>query len=402
MFVSHLSLHNPTFLFLAFFAFFSAACTPPAQLRSPSRPAAQHTQTPENTPTHAHSTALSSPALGRAHTSPSRFLLEACHLNASSKAVPSQDPTQRSSPNIAKNTVCTATAIRLRRHACALLTVHTVSARQQRWTALLGRLGRHAACLSKPTLLAYRHLLEVEGDRDRNRYPTFPEALSLRIIRTIVRLDLHSRTQHPHPVRSALRNATQHTQHKHPHDPLVWGHVYRIDTPASSAPSASSASSAPKGDATDADTRPALVFTERDLERFREPTSFLRWPARGAISSGFGLRSDPFLRKQRFHAGLDIVAPFGSPVFAAAQGVVLAAGWMGSCGMGVLLQHDRGYRTLYCHLSQILATPKDPVSSGQRIGSIGSTGRSTGPHLHFGLFLHKHPINPRPYLPRRP
>lgn len=291
------------------------------------------------------------------------------------------------------------------------MAVDTPSARQQRWFSLLNSLGQPSRCLTAAAWQAYRHLLEIEGDRDRNRFSGFPESLSLRIVRTIMLLDLRYHPSPPRLTPSRTISPSRTAQTHPPPNSLLLTQTYRMNSPEpstssasaiSSAPTTSSMHNAPKGDALDSDTRPPLVFTERDLDRFREPTSFLRWPARGAISSGFGLRSDPFHRKQRFHQGIDIVAPFGSPVFAAAEGVVLHAGWMGSCGMGVLLEHARGYRTLYCHLSQILATPKDPVSSGQRIGSIGSTGRSTGPHLHFGLFLHKHPINPRSYLPRHP
>ncbi len=402
MFVSHLSFNSPAFLFLAFFALTSAACTPSHTIHSNapllSSPPKPPSVRPLPTSTTAHQTlspAQSFSAVCR------HFALKA---NTNDKANTNQ-------------AICRVASIELQRRVCALLVVDTPSARQQRWFSLLNSLGQPTRCLTGATWQAYRHLLEIEGDRDRNRFSGFPESLSLRIVRTIMLLDLRYRPSHRKIAPSRVASLSLSTQAHSPAHSLLLTRTYRMNSPEPSTSSASAISSAPtiysapttssmhnapKGDALDSDTRPPLVFTERDLDRFREPTSFLRWPARGAISSGFGLRSDPFHRKQRFHQGIDIVAPFGSPVFAAAEGVVLHAGWMGSCGMGVLLEHARGYRTLYCHLSQILATPKDPVSSGQRIGSIGSTGRSTGPHLHFGLFLHKHPINPRSYLPRHP
>lgn len=268
---------------------------------------------------------------------------------------------------------------RLQRHTQQFLQPATqLPHRIQQWQVLLVHLKEASSCLSPNALSAYRHLLEVKSDHDRNHHPRFPTGLSHKIIQAIVKLDLQR--QAPHLAQKPKSAKTSKFV------PVLYSDVNNAQA---------------KGDASETDSRPALVFTDRDIERFREPTTFLRWPARGALSSGFGLRTDPFQKKRRFHQGLDIAAPFGSPVYAASHGTVRHTGWMGSCGLGILIQHARGFRTLYCHLSQILIGPNDAVTSGQYIGRIGSTGRSTGPHLHFGLFLHKHPINPRPYLPRK-
>ncbi|WP_170181816.1 M23 family metallopeptidase [Phreatobacter stygius] len=106
------------------------------------------------------------------------------------------------------------------------------------------------------------------------------------------------------------------------------------------------------------------------------------------ISSRFGPRSDPFLGTARLHAGQDFAAPSGTPVFATGGGVVLSAGWGGGYGNLVQVDHGNGLVTRYAHLSEILVTPGQPVAVGARVGLVGSTGRSTGAHLHYETRLH--------------
>ncbi|MDR5683136.1 MAG: peptidoglycan DD-metalloendopeptidase family protein [Armatimonadota bacterium] len=118
------------------------------------------------------------------------------------------------------------------------------------------------------------------------------------------------------------------------------------------------------------------------------------WPARGAITSGFGLRRHPIFRLTRMHNGVDIAAPWGSPVLAAAPGKVLYTGWFGGYGKMVLLDHGSGVTTLYGHLSQILVRTGQVVARGQVIGRVGSTGYSTGPHLHFEVRVDGRPVDP--------
>lgn len=103
------------------------------------------------------------------------------------------------------------------------------------------------------------------------------------------------------------------------------------------------------------------------------------------VSSPFGLRSDPFLGTRRFHSGVDLDAPLGTNVYAAASGLVVYAGSQGGHGKQVVVDHGDGVRTHYSHLSEILVDPGQTVEEGDAIAHVGSTGRSTGPHLHFAV-----------------
>jgi murein DD-endopeptidase MepM/ murein hydrolase activator NlpD len=121
--------------------------------------------------------------------------------------------------------------------------------------------------------------------------------------------------------------------------------------------------------------------------------SQLRWPLVGTISSLFGQRD------QRFHEGLDIVAPEGNAFQAALAGRVVFAGVRGTYGNAVILRHGNGIRTLYAHASRLLVEQGDWVNQGDVVGEVGSTGHSTGPHLHFELLLYGTPLDPSKYLP---
>ena len=122
-------------------------------------------------------------------------------------------------------------------------------------------------------------------------------------------------------------------------------------------------------------------------------------PAAGRhISSGFGYRSDPFSGAAALHAGLDFKAPTGAPIYAAATGRVAFVGRHGGYGKLVEINHGNGLPTRYAHMSAFRARVGDPVKAGQVIGAVGSTGRSTGPHLHFEVRLNGQPVNPRPFL----
>ena len=116
------------------------------------------------------------------------------------------------------------------------------------------------------------------------------------------------------------------------------------------------------------------------------------------ISSGFGYRADPFAGSPAFHAGLDFKGPTGAPIFAAARGKVAFVGRRPGYGNCVEIDHGNGLRTRYAHMSAFRARIGQPVMAGQVIGAVGSTGRSTGPHLHFEVRLHDQPVNPRPFL----
>jgi murein DD-endopeptidase MepM/ murein hydrolase activator NlpD len=114
----------------------------------------------------------------------------------------------------------------------------------------------------------------------------------------------------------------------------------------------------------------------------------------GHITSYFGYRYHPILHFTRFHAGLDIGASWGSPIVAAADGEVVAAGWAGGYGREVRIAHGGGVVSLYGHMSQIAAQPGTYVRAGQVIGYVGSSGLSTGPHVHFEVRQGGQPVNP--------
>ena len=116
------------------------------------------------------------------------------------------------------------------------------------------------------------------------------------------------------------------------------------------------------------------------------------------ISSGFGYRSDPFTGGAAFHAGLDFRGPIGAPIYAAAKGRISFAGQKQGYGNCIEVDHGNGLMTRYAHMSAFRARLGDAVAAGQVIGAIGSTGRSTGPHLHFEVRIHDRPVNPRPFL----
>ncbi len=116
------------------------------------------------------------------------------------------------------------------------------------------------------------------------------------------------------------------------------------------------------------------------------------------ISSGFGYRADPFTRAGSFHPGLDFKGPLGAPIYAAAPGRVSFVGQRSGYGNCVEIDHGNGLVTRYAHMSGFRTRVGITVKPGDQIGLIGSTGRSTGPHLHFEVRLHDQPINPRPFL----
>ena len=122
------------------------------------------------------------------------------------------------------------------------------------------------------------------------------------------------------------------------------------------------------------------------------------WPVVGRISSQFGWRRNPFGSGRDFHTGLDIRAPRGRTIVAAAAGRVVHAGWMGGYGLTVVVSHPGGITTLYAHASRLLVRVGANVNRGQAIAQVGSTGRSTGNHLHFEVRSGGRAVNPIQYL----
>lgn len=124
----------------------------------------------------------------------------------------------------------------------------------------------------------------------------------------------------------------------------------------------------------------------------------LALPAKGRISSGFGTRFHPIDKQSKFHGGIDIAIPKGTPVKAAADGVVKFAGWRGGYGYAVVVEHADGMETLYAHNDKLLVEKGQEVGAGDQISFSGSTGKSTGPHLHFEVRQDGALVNPMKYL----
>lgn len=122
------------------------------------------------------------------------------------------------------------------------------------------------------------------------------------------------------------------------------------------------------------------------------------WPLEGKLGSGFGVREDPFNGEGAFHTGIDIDAPFGTPVRAAGDGNVLDATMGAGYGLQVVLDHGHDTLTVYGHLSGSAVVPGQHVMRGQVIGYVGQSGRATGPHLHYEVRVHNVPVNPHKYL----
>ena len=121
----------------------------------------------------------------------------------------------------------------------------------------------------------------------------------------------------------------------------------------------------------------------------------MEMPVNGRLTSGFGSRFHPILGYRRFHAGLDLAAAAGTPIVAAADGKVLSAGWVGGYGRAVAIVHAGGIETKYGHMSRIAAYAGEVVHRGDVIGYVGSSGLSTGPHLHFEVLKNGRPVNPQ-------
>jgi len=127
-------------------------------------------------------------------------------------------------------------------------------------------------------------------------------------------------------------------------------------------------------------------------------TGMFAYPSDAATSSPFGWRVHPVLGYRRFHAGMDFAASYGSTIRAADSGTVIFAGWYGGYGRAVIIDHGKGITTLYGHSSELYVSDGQGVERGQAIAAVGSTGLSTGPHLHFEVRRNGSPVNPADYL----
>lgn len=123
-----------------------------------------------------------------------------------------------------------------------------------------------------------------------------------------------------------------------------------------------------------------------------------RWPVRGPVNSAFGNRPSPWTSQPEFHSGIDIRAPNGTPVRAPAAGIVSFAGAHPEYGLSVVIDHGRDVKTIYGHLSKVSVSVGQPVEVDGAVGLTGSTGRSSGPHLHYEIVVQGQPVNPRAFL----
>lgn len=124
------------------------------------------------------------------------------------------------------------------------------------------------------------------------------------------------------------------------------------------------------------------------------------WPVEDPVlTSPFGWRKSPYSAGWKFHGGLDLAMPYGSPIVATNEGLVTFAGWDSGHGNMVVLDHGHGVASRYCHASKLLVSSGDQVKDGDLLALVGSTGVSTGPHLHYELFFDGEKVDPLPYLP---
>lgn len=147
--------------------------------------------------------------------------------------------------------------------------------------------------------------------------------------------------------------------------------------------------------------REASLTTLRDTiaaKKARQAAMPTIWPGSGEITSGFGYRSSPWGWSREFHSGIDIANSWGTPILATADGVVIYSGWDGGYGNMVIIDHGNGIHTAYAHNSTIHVTVGQHVSKGGHIADMGSTGASTGPHVHYEVRLNGERVNPIDYM----
>ncbi|NJK59518.1 MAG: peptidoglycan DD-metalloendopeptidase family protein [Oscillatoriales cyanobacterium SM2_1_8] len=141
-----------------------------------------------------------------------------------------------------------------------------------------------------------------------------------------------------------------------------------------------------------------ILARSSDLTMLTPGPGGLIYPMVAPISSGFGWRTHPILGTQRLHSGIDFAADYGTPIYATHDGTVIYADWYGGYGNTVIIDRGDGLTTLYAHAEDLLVREGDTVRTGQAIATVGSTGFSTGPHLHFEVRVGGEPTDPMAYL----
>lgn len=151
----------------------------------------------------------------------------------------------------------------------------------------------------------------------------------------------------------------------------------------------------PQSSTTEQTTEQVSEFKpSKDAPKFRYP-----FASKVPLTSGFGMRIHPITKESKMHSGIDLSAALGTPIYAIADGKVESAGDMGGCGTGIRIEHSGGYLSVYCHNSKNLVRVGQSVKAGQEIGLVGSTGMSTGPHLHLGIKKDGQWIDPKKVVP---
>jgi murein DD-endopeptidase MepM/ murein hydrolase activator NlpD len=143
---------------------------------------------------------------------------------------------------------------------------------------------------------------------------------------------------------------------------------------------------------------PGASLTE--WERAEALGTLFKFPVNGRLTSKMGFRIDPFTKRRAYHAGIDMANSIGTPVTASQSGKVIFSGYRGNYGKTVVVSHQQGYTTLYGHLDKIMVKKGQTVRQGQQIATLGNTGRSTGPHLHFEIRRYRRNIDPLKLLHR--
>lgn len=146
---------------------------------------------------------------------------------------------------------------------------------------------------------------------------------------------------------------------------------------------------------------PRMSTLVQDLEAWRTAQSAFptMWPVDGILSSGFGYRRSPFTRQWKFHTGVDIAAPRGTPIIAPAPGVVVFSAYYYGYGRMIEIDHGHGVHSRFAHNTQNYLSVGDSVDRGEILGTVGTTGRTTGPHLHYEILIHGRQVDPLDYLP---
>lgn len=146
-------------------------------------------------------------------------------------------------------------------------------------------------------------------------------------------------------------------------------------------------------------------WQDLDIERSPQPQLAIsvavpsRMPVDNAtMTSGYGMRDHPVLRKRANHKGIDLAAPTGTPIYATADGTIERANWFSSYGNYIQIGHGNAIETRFAHLSRIVVSDGQKVRKGDLIGYVGSTGRSTGPHLHYEVRIDGRAVDPRPFM----